>query len=101
MAMTPNERAQELSRIRDEVKEDVLIEDQGTILAGSPLYLLPRLRLPQATDLVLSKLSKNDDLRKRGKLGSVPDRNLVSKLKRKTDSAKSTPSSSRIEEITS
>ena len=95
MAMTPNERAQELSRIRDEVKEDVLIEDQGTILAGSPLHLCLALRLTQATDLVLSKLSKSDDLRKRGKLGSVPDRNLVSKLKRKTDSAKSTPSSSR------
>ena len=33
MAMAPNERARALSRIRDEVKEDVLIEDQGTILA--------------------------------------------------------------------
>ena len=95
MAMAPNERVRALGRIRDEVKEDVLIEDQGTILAGSPLHLCLALRLPQATDLVLSKLSKNDDLRKRGKFGSVPDRNLVNKLKRKTDSAKSTPSSSR------
>ena len=62
MAMAPNERIRALGRIRDEVKEDVLIEDQGTILAGSPLHLCLALRLPQATDLVLSKLSKNDDL---------------------------------------
>ena len=93
VAMTSNERYQALGRIQDEMKEDVLIEDQGTVLRGSTLHLCLALRLPQTTQLLLSKLSKHDDLQKRGKFGSVPDPNLVNKLKRKTDSKKSTPSS--------
>ena len=57
-------------------------------------HLCLALRLPQTTELLLSQLKTDVELRKRGKFGCVPPIDLLNKLKA-SKLSKSSPSSSR------
>jgi len=60
VAMTSSERNQMLSRIRDDVDENMMIEDQGTVLQGSTMVRIRVTTTPHTLSLSLRREANLD-----------------------------------------